>query len=44
MNACAFDSFRLQRPSPICAIFTEDECKGYNYAYDLTQFGMFIPA
>ncbi|WVQ85972.1 hypothetical protein IAT38_008140 [Cryptococcus sp. DSM 104549] len=38
MNACPFDSFKLQKPSPICSLFTEEEWKGYNYAYDLTQF------
>lgn len=43
MNACPFDSFRLQKPSPICSIFTEEEWKGYNYAYDLTQFGQPFP-
>jgi hypothetical protein len=39
MNACPFDSFRLQRPSPWCSIFTDEEWLGYNYAYDLNQFG-----
>lgn len=38
MNACPFDSFALQRPSPFCSIFTEREWRGYNYAYDLNQF------
>ncbi|ODN81545.1 hypothetical protein L202_01964 [Cryptococcus amylolentus CBS 6039] len=37
MNACPFDSFRLQRPSPICGLFTEEEWKGYEWAIELTQ-------
>jgi hypothetical protein len=43
MNACPFDSFLRQSPSPICFIFTEDEWKGWNYQYDLTQFGELCP-
>ena len=39
MNACPFDSFNKLEPSPICSIFTDEEWLGYNYAYDLTQFG-----
>ncbi|KLO20760.1 phosphoglycerate mutase-like protein [Schizopora paradoxa] len=38
MNACPFDSFVKQRPSPICFIFSAEEWKGFNYAYDLNQF------
>lgn len=38
MNACPFDSFALQRPSPFCSMFTDREWLGYNYAYDLNQF------
>ncbi|WVQ73040.1 hypothetical protein IAR50_002603 [Cryptococcus sp. DSM 104548] len=37
MNACAFDSFRLERPSPICGLFTEKEWQGYEWAIDMTQ-------
>ena len=39
MNACPFDSFNTIQPSPICSLFTAQEWLGYNYAYDLTQFG-----
>ena len=39
MNACPFDSFNNLSPSPICSLFEPEEWNGYNYAYDLTQFG-----